>query len=117
MYVVTRTFRDANGVFAVGSIVDPTTVKTFRSRLQQRHIVDVDERNVDEWARYFKNRHGIDLSERLKAYLEAQPEPEEPKVDDSREASSVPTPPEAIEEPVVEASEEEQTSSEEDESW
>ena len=76
MYIVTRTFRDANGVFGVGDIVSPTSIKTFRSRLQQRHIVDVDETNVAEWAEFFKNRHGIDLSDKLSEYLETQPEDE-----------------------------------------
>ena len=70
MFVVTCTFRDANGVFEVGSIVDPTSVKTFRSRLQQRHIVDVDESSVAEWAEFFKNRYGIDLKDTLAEYLE-----------------------------------------------
>ncbi len=69
MYIVTRTFRDANGVFEVGSIVGPTSVKTFRSRLQQRHIVDIDEANITEWAEFFKNRHGIDLSDKLAQYI------------------------------------------------
>jgi len=65
MYIVTRTFRDANGVFGVGSIVDPTSVKAFRSRVQQKHIVDVNEANLPEWIEFFKNRHGIDLSDML----------------------------------------------------
>lgn len=69
MYIVTRTFRDSNGVFGVGSVVDPTSVKTFRSRLQQRHIVDIDEANIAEWAEFFKNRHGIDLSDKLAQYI------------------------------------------------
>lgn len=110
MYIVTRTFRDANGVFGVGSIVDPTSVKTFRSRLQQRHIVDVDERNLDEWVRYFKNRHGIDLSTVLAEYLNTQPEVEEPVVTEDGSSNDQIIPPAETEEP-------EQTSSEEDESW
>lgn len=69
MYVVTRTFRDSNGVFSVGSIVDPTEVKTFKSRLQQRHIVDVNELNVERWATFFKNRYGIDLREKFAEQL------------------------------------------------
>ena len=69
MFIVTRTFRDANGVFEVGSVVGPTSVKAFRSRLQQRHIVDVDETNIKEWALFFQNRHGIDLSDKLAEYL------------------------------------------------
>lgn len=65
MYIVTRTFRDANGVFSVGSVVEPTDVKAFKSRVQQRHIINIDEQNVDKWSQYFINRHGIDLSEKL----------------------------------------------------
>lgn len=72
MYVVTRTFRDSNGVFSVGSIVDPTEVKTFKSRLQQRHIVDVNELNVERWATFFKNRYGIDLKEKFAEQLVEQ---------------------------------------------
>lgn len=117
MYIVVRTFRDANGVFGVGSIVDPTSVRTFRSRLQQRHIVDVQEDNVEEWARYFKNRHGIDLSEKLKEYIDAQPEVEAPVVSKVETGSSIDSaeqaiPPEPKAEPVDNT-----TSSEEDESW
>lgn len=72
MYVVTRTFRDSNGVFSVGSIVDPTEVKTFKSRLQQKHIVDVNELNVERWATFFKNRYGIDLKEKFAEQLGEQ---------------------------------------------
>lgn len=69
MYIVTRAFRDKNGVFGVGSVVDPTTVRSFKSRLQQKHIVDVSELNLDKWLTFFKNRYGIDLSDKLKEYL------------------------------------------------
>ena len=78
MFVVTRTFRDANGVFGVGSIVDPTSVKTFRSRLQQRHIVDIDESNILEWSEYFKNRYGIDIEDSLVNFIESGVEQELP---------------------------------------
>ena len=104
MYIVTRTFRDANGVFEVGSIVDPTSVRAFKSRLQQRHITSVDEENIKDWAEYFKNRHGIDLSKKLTAYLNAQPEEESVVV------SSMQPEPEPEPEP-------EMLFSEEDESW
>ena len=85
MYIVTRTFRDSNGVFGVGSIVDPTSVKTFRARLQQRHIVDVNESNVQYWADFFKNRYNIDLA----AMLESSPAPE-PTPDPTPEPESAP---------------------------
>lgn len=69
MYVITRTFRDSNGVFSVGSIIEPTEVKTFKSRLQQKHIVDVNEQNIERWATFFKNRYGIDLRDTFAAYI------------------------------------------------
>lgn len=61
MYVVTRTFRDAKGVFTAGTVVEPTDVRTFRSRLADRHIINVDECDMDRWVAFFKNRYGIDL--------------------------------------------------------
>ena len=82
MFIVTRTFRDANGVFGVGSVVEPASVKAFRSRLAQRHIVDVNMSNLEEWAGFFKNRHGIDLQEVLDNYMKPNEEPvEEPEKD------------------------------------
>ena len=75
MFVVTRTFRDANGVFGVGSVVDPTSVKTFKSRLQQRHIVDINAANIDQWQPFFERRYGIDLNELLGGSAAATEEP------------------------------------------
>lgn len=72
MYVVTRTFRDKNGVFPVGSIVEPTGVRTFKSRLQQKHIVKVDEHNITRWANFFKNRYGIELTDKLSEVVAAE---------------------------------------------
>lgn len=72
MYVVTRTFRDKNGVFPVGSIVEPTGVRTFKSRLQQRHIVKVDEHNITRWAGFFRNRYGIELTDKLSEVVAAE---------------------------------------------
>lgn len=72
MYVVTRTFRDKNGVFPVGSIVEPTGVRTFKSRLQQRHIVEVDEHNIARWASFFKNRYDIELTDKLSEVVAAE---------------------------------------------
>lgn len=72
MYVVTRTFRDKNGVFPVGSIVEPTGVRTFKSRLQQKHIVKVDEHNITRWADFFRNRYGIELTDKLSEVVAAE---------------------------------------------
>lgn len=65
MFIVTRTFRDANGVFSVGSVVDATQVRTFKSRLADKHIVDVNEQNLEQWTTFFKNRYNINISDIL----------------------------------------------------
>lgn len=72
MYVVTRTFRDAKGVFIAGTVVEPTDVRTFRSRLADRHIINVDECDIDRWGAFFKNRYGIDLLELVDKAEEAE---------------------------------------------
>ena len=74
MYIVTRTFRDSKGMFTVGTIVEPTDVKAFKSRLHQKHIVDVDEHNIDKWASFFKNRYGINLADKIEGYVEESEE-------------------------------------------
>ena len=102
MYLVARTFRDANGVFGVGTIVYPTSVKAFKSRLQQRHIIDINEANLDHWRNFFANRYGLNLDvilsnqaglEDLDTVPEATPSPEAP----------IEAPEEPTEEPVEEA--------------
>ena len=61
MYIVTRTFRDAKGIFKVGYRVAPADVRAFKSRLADKHIINVDTCDRDFWSEYFKNRYGIDL--------------------------------------------------------
>ena len=84
MFVVTRTFRDANGIFSAGTIVEPAEIKAFKSRFQQRHIVDVNEHNIQIWQNYFQNRYGIALADVFTQYLAGQP------VDQSAATESTP---------------------------
>ena len=104
MFVVTRAFRDANGVFGVGSIVDSTSVKAFKSRLQQRHIVDVNATNIDYWSEFFKNRYGIELGGML-GLDEEDTTPEAFAINTLSTASVEESTPEEVEEaqPVVSA--------------
>ena len=95
MYLVTRTFRDANGVFGVGTIVYPTSVKAFKSRLQQRHIVDINEANLDKWRVFFANRYGLDLDAMLHSQAELEDSPIVP--------DSAPAPEEEVADTVEEA--------------
>ena len=61
MFVVKRTFRDASGMIPAGSIVEPVSIKRFKHRLLEGHIVEVNEQNFDKYADFFKQRYGIDL--------------------------------------------------------
>ena len=109
MYIVTRTFRDANGVFSVGSIVEPTEVRAFKSRLQQRHIVDVSEQNIEKWALYFLNKFGIDLRDVLNQYVSEDSAPDAPQ-EAPHEAPIKEATNEAIEESAKQEEEEEAAS-------
>lgn len=61
MFVVKRAFRDASGMITAGSIVEPVGIKRFKHRLLEGHIVEVNEQNFDKYAKFFKQRYGIDL--------------------------------------------------------
>ena len=41
--------------------------------MQQRHIIDVDEQNIEKWQQYFANRHGIDITDKIQQYLSGEP--------------------------------------------
>ena len=62
MYVVRRAFRNYGQMMAPGSIVEPGTVKRFKSRLNDGHIVDVNEQDIEKWKKYFKERIGVDIN-------------------------------------------------------
>lgn len=47
---------------APGSVVEPGTVKRFKSRLNDDHIVDVSQQDFDKWHKYFKERIGVELA-------------------------------------------------------
>lgn len=84
--VVRRAFRDKYGMHETGSIVDPVNVKNYKYRVQDGHIVEVDEHNQKQWRQYFKDRIGVAL-----------PTPEEHK------AAKKPATPKAAEAPAAKA--------------
>lgn len=61
MYVVRRTFRNYGQMIAPGSIVEPAAIKRFKSRLNDGHIVDVREQDIEKWQKYFKERLGVEI--------------------------------------------------------
>lgn len=60
-YICRRTFRDASGPIPAGSIVGPAGIKRFRFRLQEGHIVEVNEQTFEKYASLFKQRYGIEI--------------------------------------------------------
>jgi len=67
MYVVRRTFRNYGQMMAPGSVVEPGTIKRFKSRLNDGHIVEVTEQTFDKWDKYFKQRIGVAIQKPVKA--------------------------------------------------
>ena len=59
MYVVRRTFRNCGKMLTPGSVVEPGSVKHFKSRLRDRVIIEVTEHDFDRWNEYFKNKLGV----------------------------------------------------------
>ena len=60
-FICRRAFRDAEGPVPVGSIVDPTGIKRFRFRLQEKHIVEVTEQNFEQYATLFEQRYSVTI--------------------------------------------------------
>ncbi len=60
-FICRRAFRDAEGPVPVGSVVDPTGIKRFRFRLQEKHIVEVTEQNFEQYATLFEQRYGVTI--------------------------------------------------------
>lgn len=66
MFVVKRAFKSVNKVYAVGSIIeDPTTIRLFKSKVNEGKIVAVNEQNINHIAEYIYNRVGIDIKKAL----------------------------------------------------
>ena len=62
MFVVRRPFRNFGHVMAPGSVVEPGTIKQFKSRLRDRAIIEVPEQDFDRWNAYFKSKFGVEIA-------------------------------------------------------
>ena len=77
MFVVRRSFRNNGQMMAPGSVVEPGTIKRFKSRLNDGHIVEVSEQDFNKWDEYFKVRIGVPIQ--LPNASEAPEAPEAPE--------------------------------------
>lgn len=73
MYVVRRAFRNNNQMILPGSVVEPGSIKWFKTRLKDRIIVEVNAQNFNQWNEYFKAKFGVTL-EKEEAKEEAKEE-------------------------------------------
>lgn len=71
LYVVRKAFRNYDHTMLPGSVVEPDSIKWFKTRLKDRVIIAVTAHNFDEWQSYFKDKFGVDI-----ALPEPEPEPE-----------------------------------------
>lgn len=87
MFVVRKPFRNGGQMMLPGSVIEPGSVKWFRTRLKDRVIIEVNAHNFDYWKLYFNNRYGIKITldtpvveEQPKEFVaEEQPEATPPK--------------------------------------
>ena len=61
MFVVRRSFRGPHGPLKAGSVVEPVDMKDFRYRLQQKHVVEVNEQNFDKYQKFFNSKYNVTL--------------------------------------------------------
>lgn len=94
MFVVRRTFRNYNVMLPPGSVVEPGCIKRFKTRLKDRDIVEVNDRNFAQWSKYFEGKFGVSLNKQAATANEPdvteepeaadEPEVEKPKVEVKR---------------------------------
>ena len=76
MYVVRRSFKNFGEVMLPGSVVDPDSIKMFKTKLKDHVIIEVSAQNFDRWNEYFKNKFGVEIQVPAKNTEETQVTPE-----------------------------------------
>lgn len=61
MYLVRRSFRNYGQMMVPGSVVEPGSIKRFKSRLNDGKIVEVTEHNFGKWEEWFRVRAGVQI--------------------------------------------------------
>ena len=67
MYVVRRPFRNFGVMLEPGSVIEPASIKRFKTRLKDRYIVEVNQDNFKYWQAYFKGRMSVNLTEQVES--------------------------------------------------
>ena len=88
MFVVKRPFKSMGKFYGVGFIIeDPTTIKRFKSKVNEGKIIVVTKDNLQSVAAYIKARSGVDIlpefteTKPTETKLDQEPKPTETKLD------------------------------------
>ena len=76
MYIIRRSFKGHRGLLSAGSVVEPADVKQFKYRLNEKHIVEVNEQNFERYHSFFLERFGIDITPKPELEIEPEQKPE-----------------------------------------
>ena len=93
MYVVRRSFKNFGEAMLPGSIVEPGSIKRFKTRLNDRYIVEVHAQDFDKWNKYFKDKLGVEIK------LPEEKTEEKPESTEGTEGTSAGTPEQAKAQP------------------
>ena len=101
MYVVRRTFRNYGQMMVPGSVVEPGSIKRFKSRLNDGNIVEVTEQNFDKWDEYFKVRIGVAIQKPVTEVAQTETKVEAKTIEAAKPAAKPlqPTPAKAVVKP------------------
>ena len=61
MYVVRRAFRNNGNMILPGSVVEPGSIKRFKTRLKDRDIIEVTPHTFKSWNSYFVQKFNVKL--------------------------------------------------------
>lgn len=82
MYVVRRAFRNYNAMLVPGTAVEPEQIKRFKSRLNERDIIEVTDDTFNMWNQYFIDKFGTPIAKPAEPVEPVEPvelvEPVEP---------------------------------------
>lgn len=63
MFFVRRPFKSLGVYYGVGTaIVDPNSIKLFKMKVSDKHIVDVTETTFPLYQKYFLGKFGVDIT-------------------------------------------------------
>lgn len=61
MFVVRRPFKSLGKCFTVGSTLEPTDCKLFKTKFAEGKIIEVTENNYEAVKNFFQQKFGVDI--------------------------------------------------------